>query len=81
MSLEREVEDRLRKVIDPETGVDKGQVLVVSQIAEGNSCHIAYIDALANKKANELAREAADKAGSFDCSTDEVEIVGRFSAY
>ncbi len=66
---------------DPETGEDKGQVLVVTQLVEGNSCHIAYIDALANKDANELAREAADKSGDFDCATDEVEIIGKFEAY
>ena len=65
----------------PETGEDFGQVLVVSQIAEGNSCHIAYVDALANENANELARQAADKAGDFDCATDEVEIIGAFEAY
>ena len=66
---------------DPETGEDKGQVLVVTQLVEGNSCHIAYIDALANPNANELAREAADKAGSFECARDEVEIIGKFEAY
>lgn len=66
---------------DPETGENKGQVLVVSQIAEGNSCHIAYVDALANENANELAREAADKAGNFDCATDEPEVIGKFTAY
>lgn len=66
---------------DPETGEDSGQVLVVTQIAEGNSCHIAYVDARANANANELAREAADKAGDFDCMSDEVEIIGRFEAY
>jgi hypothetical protein len=56
-------------------------VLVVTQLVEGNSCHIAYIDALANKNANELAREAADKSGDFDCASDEVEIIGTFEAY
>ena len=66
---------------DPETGEDKGQVLVVTQLVEGNSCHIAYVDALANDNANELAREAADKAGEFDCASDEVEIIGEFEAY
>ncbi|MEQ9634932.1 MAG: hypothetical protein RLW68_02480 [Devosia marina] len=65
----------------PETGEDYGQVLVVSQIAEGNNCHIAYVDARANANANELAREAADKAGDFDCMTDEIEIIGAFGAY
>ena len=66
---------------DPETGEDKGQVLVVTQLLEGNSCHIAYVDALANANANELAREAADKAGDFDCATDKVEVIGKFTAY
>ena len=65
----------------PETGEDFGQVLVVSQIAEGNSCHIAYVDARANANANVLAQQAADKAGDFDCLTDEVEIIGKFEAY
>jgi len=66
---------------DPETGVDKGQVLVVTQLVEGNSCHIAYIDAVANKDANELARQAADASGDFDCASDEVKIIGKFEAY
>ncbi len=66
---------------DPATGEDKGQVLVVSQIAEGNSCHIAYVDALANEGANELAREAADEAGDFDCANDTPEVIGDFEAY
>lgn len=65
----------------PETGADFGEVLVVSQIAEGNSCHIAYVDAKANENANELARQAADAAGDFDCATDEVEVIGAFEAY
>ncbi|HEV7346670.1 MAG TPA: hypothetical protein VGN60_13675 [Devosia sp.] len=66
---------------DPETGEDAGQVLVVTQLVEGNSCHIAYIDARANADANELAREAADRSGDFDCASDEVEIIGKFEAY
>lgn len=66
---------------DPETGVNKGQVLVVTQLKDGNTCHIAHIDALANANANELARQAADKAGDFNCLTDEVEVIGAFSAY
>jgi hypothetical protein len=65
----------------PETGEDFGQVLVVTQIAQGNSCHIAYVDARANDNANELARQAADRAGNFDCANDEVEIIGAFEAY
>ena len=66
---------------DAETGENKGQVLVVSQIKDGNSCHIAYVDALANEDANDLARAAADKAGQFDCARDEPEVIGDFTAY
>ncbi len=54
----------------------KGEVLVVSQIVAGASCHIAYVDALSNKNANVLARQAADRlAGQFDCA-DSPERVG-----
>ena len=66
---------------DPETGTDKGQILVVTQLVEGNTCHIAYIDALANPDANELAREAADSSGDFDCASEEVETIGKFEAW
>lgn len=66
---------------NPETGENEGQVLVVTQLAEGKTCHIAYIDARANENPNELAREVADeKAGSFDCDA-EPEIVGEFEAW
>jgi hypothetical protein len=64
-----------------ETFEETNQVLVVTQLLEGQTCHIAYIDALANPNANELARQAADKAGSFDCANDEVEIIGKFTAW
>ncbi len=66
---------------DPETGVNKGQVLVVTQLKNGDTCHIAYVDALANADANDLARQAADRAGNFNCLTDEVEVIGAFTAY
>ena len=66
---------------DPETGEDKNQVLVVTQLVEGNTCHIAYIDALANPNANELARQAADESGDFDCQSDEVKTIGKFEAW
>jgi hypothetical protein len=66
---------------DPETGEDSGEVLVVTQIKQGDTCHIAYVDAKANADANELARQTADKAGDFDCAADEVEIIGAFEAY
>ena len=66
---------------DPETGEDKGQVLVVTQLVDGNTCHIAYIDAVANANANEMARQAADASGDFNCANDEVETIGKFTAW
>lgn len=66
---------------DPVTGENKGQVLVVTQLVEGNTCHIAYIDAIANKDANEMARQAADASGDFDCMSREPETIGEFTAY
>lgn len=56
------------------------QLLVVTQLLEGQTCHIAYIDALANADANALAQAAADKAGSFDCASDKIETIGAFKA-
>ncbi len=66
---------------DIDTGEDSGQVLVVTQLVEGNSCHIAYVDARANKDANDLARAAADAAGDFDCDSDEIAMPGKFEVW
>jgi hypothetical protein len=64
-----------------ETGEREGQVLVVTKIAPGNTCHIAYVDALANADANSLAQQAADEmAEDFDCA-DDAEVIGAFNAY
>ncbi len=49
-----------------------GQVLVVTKLEPGNTCHIAYIDARQVKNANAVARQYADEtAASFDCASDE----------
>lgn len=57
-----------------------GKVLVVTRVAQGATCHVAYVDA-ANPDAEKLARQAADeKARDFDCS-GEPEIVGNFEAW
>ncbi|MES0883789.1 hypothetical protein [Roseibium sp. SCP14] len=47
-----------------------GSVLIVTQLDPGGAtCQIARIDAQANKNANVLARNVADRfAGQFDCS-------------
>jgi hypothetical protein len=48
-----------------------GQVLIVSKVADGQSCQVAHVDALANPDALKLARDVADKeARTFDCKQD-----------
>ncbi|MCR9242954.1 MAG: hypothetical protein NXH87_16365 [Rhodobiaceae bacterium] len=55
-----------------------GQVLVVSRFRSGESCHVAYIDALANANANVMAREVADKyATGGTCPDGAVPVLGR----
>ncbi|MBR0846885.1 hypothetical protein JQ543_03930 [Bradyrhizobium diazoefficiens] len=52
-------------------------MLVVTRLPPGPVCHVAYVDAIANPNANELARTAADDlARSFQCGKDEVKIMG-----
>jgi hypothetical protein len=58
-------------------GSPKGQVLVVTKLDGIDACHMAYVDALANPNANELARQAADNGETFNCATDEPRIVGK----
>lgn len=53
-----------------------GQILVVTKLAEGNTCHIAYIDARLTRDANVLARHFADTlAPVFDCEIDDPAVV------
>jgi hypothetical protein len=52
-------------------------MLVVTRLPPGPVCHVAYVDAVANPTANELARKAADdSARGFACGKDEVKIIG-----
>jgi hypothetical protein len=58
----------------------KGQILIVSKVSPTEACHLAYVDAIANSDAIELARKSADDtARIFDCASDpkSVGIVGR----
>ena len=60
----------LRWLVDSPEGGAESQVLVVSKVGEGDSpgCVAAYVDALANSNANELAREAAERiVPNVDC--------------
>ncbi len=68
-------------VARPDGEEGEGQVLVVTRLGPGATCHVAYIDALANSNANELARKAADEtARDFDCE-NEPDVVGEFAAW
>ena len=68
-------------VARPDGEEGEGQVLVVTRLGPGATCHVAYVDAVANPNANELARKAADEtAQDFDCA-NEPEIVGEFAAW
>ena len=52
-------------------------MLVVTRLPPGPVCHVAYVDAIANPTATELARKGADDfARSFTCGKDEVKIIG-----
>jgi hypothetical protein len=46
----------------------RGDVLVISKVTPLETCHVAYVDALANSNAIALARRIADaEARTFDC--------------
>jgi hypothetical protein len=52
------------------------QMLVVTRLPPGPVCHTAFVDVKANPNANELARQAADKARDFKCGKDKVRVEG-----
>ncbi|WP_426128042.1 hypothetical protein [Pararhizobium sp. PWRC1-1] len=57
----------------------KGQVLVVSKVADGTGqgCVVGYVDALANPEPNRVAREVADtRAKDFACGKDTAAYHG-----
>lgn len=55
----------------------RGEVLVVTRIAGGQACHVAYIDALANEDAIVLARKIADeRARTFKCGEQAANVEG-----
>lgn len=67
----------LRYFTEGESG-SEGQVLVVSKIGgPGQVCHVGYVDALANKGANALARQVAETvAPGFVCGRDSAVYYG-----
>lgn len=55
------------------TASTKGEVVVVSRVTQGDTCHIAYIDALATPDAIAVARGIADStARTFNCKAQPV---------
>lgn len=55
---------------------DKSQILIVTKLEPGNSCHVAYIDATLTPDANVIARQFADnEAENFNCQTDDIFMV------
>lgn len=63
------------------TKASRGEILVVSKVGtqnDGGSCFVAMVDAKANSKANELARQAADaEAADFACGMTEPQWIGQ----
>jgi len=58
-------------------GGSTANVLVVTRLPPGPVCHVAYIDAGANRNANVLARRAADAlAPTFRCGRDAPTTYG-----
>jgi hypothetical protein len=55
----------------------EGSTLVVTKLGDTDACHMAYIVATGNPRANELAREVADsQARGFDCDRDRIGTYG-----
>jgi hypothetical protein len=55
----------------------EGSTLVVTKLAKDNACHMAYVEATGNPKANEQARAIADKdAAAFKCKRDKAKHYG-----
>lgn len=62
---------------DEKGGSIRGSVLVVTKLNPGGVCHVGYVDGHANKNANELAREIADKhVRGFVCGKDKRITLG-----
>ncbi|WDR04418.1 hypothetical protein PSQ90_08635 [Devosia rhodophyticola] len=71
----------LRFFVDDQESEKDKQVLVITQLVPGNSCHIGYVDASSISNANIAARAIADTAGNFDCRQDQPEFSSPFTAW
>ena len=67
----------VRYYTDEGSGGKKGQILVVTKIGKKNACHMGYVDARANKRANKLAHQIARGARRFKCGRDVAKFKGK----
>lgn len=59
-----------------EMAQEKGEILIVTKLEPGNTCHVAYIDAKLTPNANQIARDFADnEVTGFNCEKDEIFYV------
>ena len=66
----------LRWITDDQEGGYNTEILVVTKIEPGNTCHVAYIDTKLVPDANAVARQWADiTAPEFNCATDEIHQI------
>ncbi|MCB9992404.1 MAG: hypothetical protein H6873_01975 [Hyphomicrobiaceae bacterium] len=66
----------VRYFTDAGDGSEKGEILVVTRLEPGNTCHVAYVDAKLTPDANVVARQFADQfAPTFNCVVDEIHTV------
>jgi len=66
----------LRWITEPGDGSAGSEILIVTKLAPGNTCQIAYVDtrlvSMPGDNPNEIARNFADtEAESFDCTHDD----------
>lgn len=68
---------RWNTTVPQDSGIVRGQVLVVTRLGPGGVCDVGYVDGRANPDAHELAAQLADaRARSFKCGKDKPVIVG-----
>lgn len=59
-----------------QSAMGAGEVLVVMRVADGEVCHVAYVDALANADAMVLARRLADTVARSKACPEEPSVQG-----
>lgn len=72
----------IRYLVQSADGGAEGQVLSIHKVGEGETpgCVVAYVDARANRNANDMARQAADaRVPGFACGRDRPAYIGDVS--